>query len=478
MAQTAESLEVPHICPSSASLINQLGLLHSLLRMYACEHTNFIRINRSLLPRSVERTRKSGYSRLFNARRLIKMSSENRVVVRAPIDRLGEPGHRIRSFFLTAILYGTPLLVVVQKYRSPPRDIFMKVCSFFGTEDFYTLIIPILLWIVDGRLGRLFLLLLAVGFYVTGILKNTLCLPRPPSPAVVPLEVTSDWALPSLHAVNGVICPWYIFFYAYIHYEWTATMQTSLFLVTIVWSFMVMFSRLYLGVHSPADIVSGGFIGCGILAIWLQVDVDIDTYVRTSNTAVLMVIVWSAILAFVHPHSQPYTLTYPDSVVLLGLSTGLVIGTSNFDLHVGASTALLDRPNGFTLPQIIGLSVLRFVVGSSILLLVRIVMKKVCRPVISWCTLNCGLTPVSSSKIVVEHPTNMHYTPAFTLPGEIVADKNKHNEKDESMTAPRPSLENSDRSVDIDIPVKYIVYSCMGWFASQGAPLLFHLMAI
>lgn len=408
-------------------------------------------------------------------------ASEEGIVVRAPIDRLGEVGHFIRSRLLTAILYGTPLLVVVQKYRTPFRDGAMKVFSFFGTEDFYTLLIPILLWIIEGRLGRLFLLLLTIGFYVTGILKNSLCLPRPPVPTVVPLEAASDWALPSLHAVNGVICPWYIFFYTYIHYDWSASTQIWLFLLIAVWSFMVMFSRLYLGVHSPADIVSGGFIGCGILALWFQLDLTIDVYVTTSSSVALMAVVWSVILALIHPHSEPYTLTYPDSVVLLGLSTGLVIGTSRKDLPVGTYLAILDRPNGLSTTQIFMVSILRLVVGMMVLLLVRIVVKKLCRPVISWCVLSCGLTPLSSSKVISEHPFNVHYTPAFTLPHELVAmNKNKPESKieQEQDDSSMPSPKKRKSYMDIDVPTKYIVYCLMGWCAAQGAPLLFQLVGI
>ena len=37
-----------------------------------------------------------------------------------------------------------------------------------------------------------------------------------------------------------------------------------------------MFSRLYLGVHSPADIVAGGIIGCVILAYWIKIDTIVD----------------------------------------------------------------------------------------------------------------------------------------------------------------------------------------------------------
>ncbi len=40
-----------------------------------------------------------------------------------------------------------------------------------------------------------------------------------------------------------------------------------------LWSFLVMLSRMYLGVHSPADIVAGGVVGCLLLVCWLQVNV-------------------------------------------------------------------------------------------------------------------------------------------------------------------------------------------------------------
>ena len=44
-------------------------------------------------------------------------------------------------------------------------------------------------------------------------------------------------------------------------------------------SVSVMFSRLYLGVHSPADIVVGGIVGCVILAYWIKIDSILDRYI-------------------------------------------------------------------------------------------------------------------------------------------------------------------------------------------------------
>ena len=37
-----------------------------------------------------------------------------------------------------------------------------------GEEEFYTLVYPIIAWVLDARLGRLMALLMAISFYVTG----------------------------------------------------------------------------------------------------------------------------------------------------------------------------------------------------------------------------------------------------------------------------------------------------------------------
>lgn len=107
----------------------------------------------------------------------------------------------------------------------------------------------------------------------SGSLKNLLCLPRPPVPPVVPLHHCQDWSLPSHHALLSVNIPWYLWFYIQLHYHSTLSSEihTMLFVSISLWSFLVMFSRMYLGVHSPADILSGGIIGCLLLASWLQV---------------------------------------------------------------------------------------------------------------------------------------------------------------------------------------------------------------
>ncbi len=100
-----------------------------------------------------------------------------------------------------------------------------------------------------------------------------LCLPRPPCPPVAPLHKCQDWSFPSHHAVLSATMPWYLWFYTAFHYSdyiHHTQVGVALFTVIALWSFSVMFSRIYLGVHSPADVLSGGVVGGLLLTVWLQ----------------------------------------------------------------------------------------------------------------------------------------------------------------------------------------------------------------
>lgn len=44
----------------------------------------------------------------------------------------------------------------------------MGTISFLGEEGFYTLLVVVILWLFDARLGRLLSVLMAICFYVTG----------------------------------------------------------------------------------------------------------------------------------------------------------------------------------------------------------------------------------------------------------------------------------------------------------------------
>ena len=60
-------------------------------------------------------------------------------------------------------------MVGLQRLRTPLLNRIMKGVSLLGEEEFYILLVPLVTWVCDARLGRLLGLLMALAFYTAGM---------------------------------------------------------------------------------------------------------------------------------------------------------------------------------------------------------------------------------------------------------------------------------------------------------------------
>jgi membrane-associated phospholipid phosphatase len=134
----------------------------------------------------------------------------------------------------------------------------MKFFSFLGSEEFYLLALPILYWCIDAGLGLRVGLILLVSAGLNDSLKMAFHTPRPYwfSTSVQPLSAESSFGVPSGHAQNAVAI-WGIAA-AYLNKRWAWISAATLML-------LIGFSRLYLGVHFPQDVLVGWGIGAFLL---------------------------------------------------------------------------------------------------------------------------------------------------------------------------------------------------------------------
>jgi membrane-associated phospholipid phosphatase len=134
--------------------------------------------------------------------------------------------------------------------------------SVLGTADFLLPLGIILYWCIDTRLGIRLGLILAAGSSLGGLLKLAFHLPRPYwyDVRVRPLAAESTYGLPSSHSITA----WSVF-------PWLGRRIGNWIglAAAILLALGVMASRLFLGVHFPADVLAGAAVG---LFVWWSVD--------------------------------------------------------------------------------------------------------------------------------------------------------------------------------------------------------------
>jgi membrane-associated phospholipid phosphatase len=139
-------------------------------------------------------------------------------------------------------------------------DVFFRAITDLGYHTFYYLVIAPLFWVVDRRRASiLFLLVLASGLLNTAV-KLLVHTPRPDPLLARVLDLrpyhSGSNAFPSGHAQNAVV------FWTYIAW-WVG--RRWFYGLAVVMVALISFSRLYLAVHFPIDIVGGLAIGTALM---------------------------------------------------------------------------------------------------------------------------------------------------------------------------------------------------------------------
>lgn len=154
--------------------------------------------------------------------------------------------------------WGTEWIIALQTSVAGAAAV-MDGLTTLGSELFFMLVMPALLWCFRASLGLRLGLALLTSATLNTFFKLGLGLPRPfwADPRVRALAVETSFGLPSGHAQNAVVL--WGSLADVVRRGWA----TALAAVLVVG---ISLSRLYLGVHYPADVVSGWLIG-GLLLL-------------------------------------------------------------------------------------------------------------------------------------------------------------------------------------------------------------------
>lgn len=152
--------------------------------------------------------------------------------------------------------FGIRLIQSIQTL-SPALDGIMYGFTAIGRIEFYLVFIPFIYWAVDRRIGVRTLLILIYTDFIATSFKLLFHEPRPYwLGGVKQMGVETSYGLPSSHASDSLAVGGYLI--KQVKQNWAR------WLIGIV-IFFIGFSRLYLGVHFPQDVLFGWFIGFAVL---------------------------------------------------------------------------------------------------------------------------------------------------------------------------------------------------------------------
>lgn len=205
-------------------------------------------------------------------------------------------------------------LKFIEGLRTPFLDFFFSTVTHLGEETFFILLGLIFFWCVNKRQGYY---LLSIGFIGTGVnqfLKLFFRIPRPwvrdESFTIVETarEAATGYSFPSGHTQSSVgifggMARW--------------NKNKALRIVSVILCVLVPFSRLYLGVHTPADVVTSVIIA-SVLIFGLYPVIYKAT--ENGNTMrilfAVMVVLSAGLLAFVS------LFKFPENVDAANLASG------------------------------------------------------------------------------------------------------------------------------------------------------------
>ena len=263
--------------------------------------------------------------------------------------------------------WGIDTIHTIQLIHGPVLDAIFKAITFIGNEEFFLILLPLIFWCVDLAVGARLAFAFLLSFYANVGLKDMIAHPRPfELDPTVQLHDAEGYGLPSGHSQSAVVV-WGVIAASF--------RQTWLWIVAILLMILIGFSRIYLGVHFPTDVLSGWTVGAVFLAVYLVLEPRIEAWLKQAGLTAQLALAVIAPLALLLLY--PTKDTTSAMAVLMGMGVGVALTRQM--IHFSAAGPLWQRGVRFLVGAImllvlyVGLKLLFPAEGESLYLVMRTV---------------------------------------------------------------------------------------------------------
>ncbi|KAI5961785.1 LCB3 [Candida margitis] len=264
--------------------------------------------------------------------------------------RLSPFRYQFRSYMLPIVRHETDVLYKLQStLRNPVFDFYFAWTANLASHTFYILMLPPPIWFGASKMARDLVYVLGLGIYLSGFLKDFFCLPRPRSPPLHRITMSSyttqEYGFPSSHSANATAV-------SLIVLNKIITNQDSLGVTTyysliaglMLYYFSLIFGRLYTGMHGFLDIFTGSAVGVIVFLFRYYLGEAWDTFMFSHGFLFGTASILGLYLFMIHIYPEPIDdcPCFDDSVAFVGVLIGL-----DFSHLVGYQTRHFFNLNDF-----------------------------------------------------------------------------------------------------------------------------------
>ncbi|MBU3145723.1 phosphatase PAP2 family protein [Clostridium sp. CF012] len=231
------------------------------------------------------------------------------------------------------------IIKFIQSIKSPFLDIFFQIVTMTGEEYFYIIVAAIIFWCVNKKFGYKLGFALLTGTIVNTALKDLVDAARPIGVSGIRslrVQTATGQSFPSGHT-QGAATFWFSWI-VQIRKRWIYIFGSTAIL-------LVAYSRMYLGVHYPIDVIGGIVIG----VVWVFISNYIFEYAETTRKKwVLMIIVVPMLIGMIYLKETTY---YTISGTVLGFYIGYILESKyvHYDVRNTKAAQLIKLLFGLTI---------------------------------------------------------------------------------------------------------------------------------
>ncbi len=189
-------------------------------------------------------------------------------------------------------------------------DSFFLQISDLSYGIFIWMLACVLFWSVDKKSGRFLFLNIGFSRFFMQLLKLTFCVYRPwiRCEQIEPVETASGYSFPSGHSITATAN------YGTVMERNRKHKPLCIFLGFMI--FLTIFSRNYIGVHTPQDVLVGTLLGAAVVVggakiwEWIETHPEKDWLIPCAGVAL-------AVLFLLYISVKSYPLDYVDGTLLV-----------------------------------------------------------------------------------------------------------------------------------------------------------------